>query len=144
MKPLGCVHQRQAVFYRAYQLARAFQQLPKAIHHERMVIGQEHARPAHGVSTTRGTLTKTCVPSPKRECTENVPFTCRTRSSMLTRPRLLFCLDSRTGSNTIPESAMHNMMAPSTPSIVTEGVEGAIMLRSEEHTSELQSPFLIS
>src|SRR5438445_11086700 len=78
MKPLGCVHQRQAIFYRAYQLARAFQQLPKALHHERMVIGQEYARPAHGVSTTRGTLTKTCVPSPERECKENVPFTCRT------------------------------------------------------------------
>src|SRR5581483_6122460 len=53
---------------------------------DRVIVSQQNARSAHAWSPFNGTVARTAVPSPGRDCNSNTPCTKPTRSAMPISP----------------------------------------------------------
>lgn len=78
--------QSPAVFHGPDDLAVLFEQFTKSVQDQRVVVGEQHARLAHGAPPMCGTRTHTCVPLPVVDAMSSDPFTNETRSFMLSSP----------------------------------------------------------
>ena len=92
-QPPGRLDQRAPVFHHADQVELGGEQALQRLGHQEMVVGKEHARSArrrHGafLRPDPGTQAMIAVPWPGALSMSSVPFTSRTRSRMLARPRL--------------------------------------------------------
>ncbi len=84
-------HQLAPVFHHPHQLELRREQALQRFGHQEMVVGQEEPRTARGGHDDlplTGTQATTVVPCPGSLSMSRVPFTSRTRSRMLARPRL--------------------------------------------------------
>src|SRR5262249_27578976 len=82
----GGGHQLPAVGHHAHDLELGLEQAAQPLGEYRVVVGDQDARPGHGLLRASGTRTSTVVPRPGAEVTESLAWMRRTRSSMLDIP----------------------------------------------------------